>query len=227
VAIQGGHVECQYEVSVRYMHGKGVEMSELEAIRWLKRAGATSANAAFELACCLEQGLGMRADGGEMRKYLEIAAQAGHSGAQSKLGTCYVSGKFGRRLPKEGFMWALRAAQNGHAPSMTTVANMLFNGVGVSQDKAEAMDWYLQAARVGDPEAQYTLGRCNAEGIAVPHADLEEAGYWYREAALQGYGPATAALADLPKRVVVAESSKSNLKSKSVQMMVQAAGKRL
>jgi TPR repeat protein len=189
------------------MTGKGVEMSELEAIRWLKRAGKSSPRAAYELACCLEQGLGVEADANVMLQYLEIAAKSGHTDAQYKLAMCYVSGKGCRRMPKEGYMWAMKAAQYKHAEAMTTVANLLYNGLGVTEDKSEAMHWYLQASRAGDPVAQYMLGRCNAQGIAVPHPDLDEAAHWYRQAAAQGHEAAAAALRELLRRDVHAESS--------------------
>ena len=106
------------------------------------------------------------------------AAEAGHPGAQYKLGDCYLKGL---GVPKVtgtdnrafvdrsvGIGWCERAAAQRHPEALLKLASVHLKGEVVEKDFAAAADHLRAAAAAGSTEAKVRLGLLLIEGVRVP-----------------------------------------------------------
>jgi hypothetical protein len=73
---------------------------------------------------------------------------------------------------------------------------MYDRGWGTSQSDGDAFKWYEAAAKNGSGRGQFDLAACYQHGKFVA-VDLEQAIYWYRQAAASGVARAFACLQEL------------------------------
>jgi uncharacterized protein len=125
-------------------------------------------------------------------KWIRLAADQGHAGAQESIGFCCATvGDFGGAEK-----WYRLAANQGHEMAQLSLGMMYETGDGVPQDYAESMKWYRLAANQGHETAQYVIGRMYYNGEGVPQ-DYAESMKWYRLAANQGVDSAQFNLAQM------------------------------
>ena len=98
--------------------------------------------------------------------YLQMAANGGHPGAQTKLGECYSEGKYGLEAGtwKEARKWFRLAARQGYAEACVLLGNMYLNGEGVPTNVKVATKHYRVAAEKNNSLGMYLLGKSLCEG---------------------------------------------------------------
>jgi hypothetical protein len=125
-------------------------------------------------------------------------AEAGHTGAQVRLGFMYLAG---RGVPKnfvKAVYWYRLAANQGDTEAQWWLASLYESGHGVPRDLTEELKWTIASAQGGNSGAQLSLAYVFmglAEGSSEFYRD--EAIRWFRAAEGDGDIGAMQALADM------------------------------
>lgn len=196
-------------------------------------------------------GQGVKQDRAEARRWLKLAADAGHEAAKDKL----------KRLQNQqaSFETMLAKAKAGDTDAQCQVGLMYLKGKGVDQDGDQARNWIGKAARQGNDKAitrlgilyykgeggppdysrafelfnsvrqdsvlaQYYLGEMYAQGKGVErnHTTAIE---WYRKAADGGFKRAGGKIINMEEEIRMAERRKLNMARK--KQSIEAAEARL
>lgn len=99
-----------------------------------------------------------------------MKAELGDSGAQYKIGLCYLNGDGVDKDIPEGVKWVKKCANNGddyHILAYKKLAQIYTQGEGVSRDYAEARLWWEKLAKKDDSEGKLMLGLFYEYGISV------------------------------------------------------------
>lgn len=104
----------------------------------------------------------------ESAKWLRMAAEQGHKGAQLKMGVACANGNGVTKDATEAVKWFRKAADQGLALAQMLLATSYMCGDGLPVDEAEALKWYLKAANQGHSGAQFSLGLIYAYGRTIP-----------------------------------------------------------
>ncbi|MGF1527888.1 MAG: tetratricopeptide repeat protein [Candidatus Competibacterales bacterium] len=121
VLAQKGNSQGILNVAHMYQAGEGVERDPTQALYWYQR-GANQGDplALYQLALAHEKGLGTPADQAKAREYLQLAAEAGATSAQGRLGREYFLAGEG----DEARYWLRRAAEGGDAEALANLARL-------------------------------------------------------------------------------------------------------
>ena len=127
------------------------------------------------------------------------------SALQFSIGVMHAHGKGVEQDHAVAATWFRKAAEQGLAAAQFQLGWLYNNGQGVEQDYQEAAKWYRKAAEQGNANAQfnlaviYSLGMGTNSPISLRYLyllglgitqDYQEATYWYRKAAEQGFAGA-------------------------------------
>ena len=110
---------------------------------------------------------GVRRDYAEAHKYLELAANAGDSVAQSSLGYLYDGGFGVAQDYTQAAHWYRLAAESGYALGQHNLAVMFFRGQGVRQSYQKALYWFEKAAQQGHTAARIDFGFLLMNGLGT------------------------------------------------------------
>lgn len=128
---QQGSVDAMLKLAACYMQSEGVRESGLgrsykKAASWLLRASQSgNAEAAYALHLLYRKpGFSMR-NAADSLRYLELAANRGHSNAQFSLATRILRGVCGRQARTDAAIWFARAAKQGHAMAAQRLSSMV------------------------------------------------------------------------------------------------------
>ena len=150
LAAEQGDAEAQFNLGVRYFHGRGVPEDIQEAIRWVRLAAEQGhAEARISLGALYDEGRGVPRDHEEAVRWYRLAAEQGHPEAQFNLGVSYDKGEGVARDPHEAARWYRRAAEQGNPEAQFNLDVSYDEGAGVPQDHVEAVRWYRLAAGAG------------------------------------------------------------------------------
>lgn len=164
-----GDRDAQFCVGDCYLIGMGVEVDEIEAVRWYRRSAENNFHwAALKLALCYKTGIGVDSNEKEAGKWLIIALKQKN----------YVAKKVFAN-------WYLIPAEHGDVKAQCKLGYFYKNGIGVEENPDEAVKWYRMAAKQGNSLAQCQLGECYQIGSGV-EASVENAISLYRKAADNG-----------------------------------------
>jgi TPR repeat protein len=106
---------------------------------------------------------------------LELAAKAGSSWAQYKLGSCYYAADEGYPINYEkAAYWYEKAAENGHDKAQLAIGIAYRRGQGVSRDIPLGLSWMRKAAAQGHGLAMYNIAVVYDE----VYRDYEQAYAW-------------------------------------------------
>ena len=125
-------------------------------------------------------------DNDEVSKWLHLAAEAGHAGAQNFLGWMYREGEYTHKNQKEAIKWCTLAAAQGHQSSQSRLGAMYNLGEGVEQNYSESMKLFNLAAAQGNADAQFNIGWMYDKGQGVPINKIM-AKKWYKIACNNGH----------------------------------------
>lgn len=98
--------------------------------------------------------------------------------------------------PEEYFKEVKKAAERGEPDAQAELGMAYIAGFMVEQDEKLGIKWLIKAMEQGSPVAQNKIGTYYDMGLYGFAQDPVEAVKLYRAAAMQGYGPAQANLAD-------------------------------
>jgi TPR repeat protein len=185
-----GHRGAQVELATMFLVGRGVVKSELNALRWLRRAATSSAsdtttaatNKIATTSCSIATSTAAADIALEGTEGITIRTEA-----QYQLGVLYFEGKGTVRSGADALHWFHQAATQGHSKAMYSIGFMLHYELGVglpfprvenqrgdgvgewscgdaSDAAAAAVGWFLLAAEIGDVDAMAELGRILMKG---------------------------------------------------------------
>lgn len=154
------------------------------AIKFCKRASATSRRALYELGRAYAAGRQGTEAVGAYRK----AAEKGSTAAMVELGALLASGSVGPKDETEARTLFARAAQGGNPRGAVNLA-ALSADVGGASDPVEARAMLAKAAETNAAEAQFQLGLMMADGVGGPKDDIAARGL-FEKAAAQGHAGA-------------------------------------
>jgi len=162
------------------------------AIEYFNKAANTGdAKSYYQLANCLENGLGVEVDMERAINFYQRSAALGHEKASQRLneiaGEQYVLGRkyYDEKNYEKAVICFRRSADLGNVRSQNNFGVCLSNGYGIEKNPEKAFSYFKQAAEKGLMQGQYNLADCYEAGHGVKR-DLNLAMHWYQQAADNG-----------------------------------------
>ena len=150
---EGGDVNAQYELGLRYINGDEVDEDVEEAIRWFRKAAMQGhINAQYELGRRYNEGDDVEMDYREAARWFRMAAEKGDADSQYELGLLCSEDN-----GKEAVRWLRAAAMQGHAEAQYELGWRYAEGEDLKKDNEEAVRWFREAAAQGHEAAQKEL----------------------------------------------------------------------
>ncbi|WP_367160461.1 tetratricopeptide repeat protein [Kozakia baliensis] len=198
-AAEAGDLVSAFNLGVCLAEGVGVPRDERQAAYWMQRAAEGIVNAQYWLGRMYIEGRGFDVNIEEGCRWLEKAATAGMTDAQTLLGQMLVTGRApGGKNHARALELYREAATHGHVGAMFSAGALYGGGHDVPADRPEALRWFLLAAERGNPLAQLMAGRYLTHGLAGK-TDLAAGRKWLERAKSQGVSDAEAELKNLEK----------------------------
>lgn len=148
-------------------------LGEMEASAKAHIAAAErgDADAQFELYIYFLQGVGVPADAGKAKSWLERAAAANHPRALFNIGARYASGEEGEPDKQKAAEWYERAAKHGSARAAATLGVMILTRE-IDGTREQCVAWLDQADDGGYPSWQ----ALDFAGVDDPREEAGEPG---------------------------------------------------
>ena len=166
-AAAAGHVGASLDLGHCLMNGLGVpEPEPFEATRaYAAAAEGGLSEGAYHLAVAYLNGRGVRAQARAAKRWLLVAAEAGHAVAMHELAQLYAAGGVGvERDLRAAVKWYERSAELGNAESAAALGSACVSGIGhVPADLDAAARWFEVAAERGVEEARLALADVERE----------------------------------------------------------------
>lgn len=185
----GGYTEATYLLADCLHKAEGINTEEfgygtLEEARALFETAALKghANASYELAMILIQGIEVYIDRQKSFKFFEIASKQNHPQATTELGKLYEAGYGTIQNYEKAFQLYQKATNLGDVKGIYHLAMCYLNGIGVQEDKEKARSLFEKSPIA---ESKYQLGTMYMEGIGGPKDETKGASL-YEEAANLG-----------------------------------------
>ncbi|KAF9162694.1 hypothetical protein DFQ26_003299 [Actinomortierella ambigua] len=113
-AADTGNATAQNTLGLMYWNGRGVEQSDVEAVKWfIKAANQGSPSGQNSLGIMYENGRGVEQNGTEAVKWFTNAANQGYPSGQVSLGVMYADGRSVEQSDAEAVKWFTKAANQG------------------------------------------------------------------------------------------------------------------
>lgn len=207
MAAEKGEPTAQYNLSLFYIEGFGVEPDTVQAQKWYDLAFQQDntlppliverpATNDIDLTINTKKSKkGEKITSKTQNKFAKAIptfrtrAEAGDAVAQYNLGVLYYDGIGTERNYKEALKWFRLAAEQGDADAQNNIGIMYYHGHGVGKNYSQAFHWYTLAAEQGHIAAQYNIAIMYEQGIGT-EKDRAKAKQWFKKAADQGYEPA-------------------------------------
>ncbi|MCR9213549.1 MAG: sel1 repeat family protein [Proteobacteria bacterium] len=164
-----GHAEAQFNLSIMYEQGRGVDVDETRARYWSDKAVESEYPPALH-----NRALVMLAqkDYGAAIGLLRKSASGDFPPSQYSLGKIYQAGIGLEEDPTDAFKYIEMAANNGFAKAQYNLGKMYRDGYGVPVDEKTSAAWYLKAAEQGYSQAQNKISARYGIGEGVPQNDI-------------------------------------------------------
>jgi TPR repeat protein len=190
---------AEYELSKKYLKGKGVQQNLQKAFGLMKSAADQGyAEAMGGLGYFYASGIHVEKNESEAVTWFRKGAEAGDPKSQLNLGQMLAQGHGTAKDEKEGLLWITRSAeQNLPEAEFALGAVYYFGRYGLERDYEKAFPYLLKAAEAGNPDAQNMVGFMLEGGTPGIEPDLEKAEAWFRKAAENGNAKAQANLGAL------------------------------
>lgn len=173
---------------------------------WIARAAENEERvltpALRSYAALCQHGIGGPKDEATMLKLTRRGVEAGDLRAQVNLGIMYKFGIEVRADPKKAAEWLAPIAWRDEGEEEVRVraighlVPLMLSGEAPTDERGSGIDLCRRGAELGDPTLQGRLGRALELGEHCQR-NLEEAAFWYREAADQGHPEAQNILAGM------------------------------
>jgi TPR repeat protein len=208
-SMENGHHEATLALADMYIDGRGVEKSEREGARLVRRAAdAKFPRAMVRLGDLYAEGIGVLKDQTQALRWYGEAVETEEdrkigTAARCMLALHYKGGKLITRDLAQAARWFEQAAREGCPTSMMNLAEMHAKGEGRPKDDAKAREWhakaretYLKYAEQGSTSAMSDLAWMYSQGLGGPK-DETRAREWFHKASNAGSPYAMARLADM------------------------------
>ena len=130
-----GYAPSQFNLSVMYFNGEGIERDPNQAFQWMERSAEQGhVPAQYKLAVKYSNGEGIVRDINQSFRWMERSAEQGYAPAQYRLAVMYSNGEGIDRDLNQSFRWMERSAEQGYAPAQHILAVARF-GVDVGDSK--------------------------------------------------------------------------------------------
>ena len=185
---------------------------QLSAIE--QAADANDADACFELGALYANGLGVKQNSPQARKWLKKAITQDVTAARTLLAWLYLNDESLGKTDTDAIQLFLEAAEAGDSDAQCSLGDIYLEGAaGIEPNPKAMLHWYSNAANHNHPKAQYMLGKLLADGKQVKQND-EAAFQWLTMAIINQSEPAKKELALLTARL-----SKDELEQYKQRMM--------
>ena len=202
---EAGNAESQYEVSLLYRDGIGVNKDFEKAVEWCiasaKGGFIRAAYALYKLGEIHEEGKAAPFDMQRALYYYQISAEQNLLVAQLKLAELYEQGWSGDTDTTQPLHWYQCAALNGHVESCFKLGVYHFAAISAENNEPLAFKWFKTAADAGHKEAAFHVALSYLSGRGVEQsgdkavayleksidADIDEALYLLGLCYLDGY----------------------------------------
>lgn len=104
----------------------------------------------FQLACCIEDGEGIKQDEMEAVYWYKKSAAQGYTNAEYNLALCYQDGDGTNRNKRKAQELYRKAANKGDAPSQFNLALMYYEGDGIPKNYKNAIFWLKKSINAED-----------------------------------------------------------------------------
>ena len=185
--------EAQNNLAICYLKGEGTEKNEEQAFYWFRLAADIHnvPEAQYTLAVAYSGGKDLLPQDHEKAiYYYTLAADQGHSGAQSDLGYSYFTGNGTAVDYEKAFHYFSLAAAQNDPLGLGNLATCYRYGKGTRKNLKKAVKYYKLAAALGNPESQYILANSYSDGNEMLRKKPKMAIYYYALAADQGHAKA-------------------------------------
>ena len=163
IAATQGNSRAQFDLSVRYGVGDGVEISDYASLYWCcLAAGQGYAPAQSHLGLRYRVGDGVEQNNPKAAHLFRLAADQGNSEAQINLGLMYKDGQGIEQNDEEAVRLFRMAAVEGEPHGQYLLGVMYYYGRGVRQDNSTAEDWLCRACVHGHEDALQLVRHLNA-----------------------------------------------------------------
>jgi TPR repeat protein len=193
-AADQNNTEALRVLAMLAMEGRGVDQSDKDAYRYLRRAADLgSPEAQHELAKMLANGQGMPRDMEAALIWWRKAAEQNYAPAQFAVAQMLI-GSVEQQRRNEGLVFVQQAADAGRIDAVIFLAMALIRGeFGLAKDEARAESMLRTYAENGKADCQFALALLyrNGEMFADRRGEAQE---WLRRAAESGHPKALEAL---------------------------------
>lgn len=146
-AAEQGNKDAQYNLSLAYQKGVGVEKNLTEAIKWARRSAEQGhTEAQYNLGLYYYTGTGVSTNYKEAIKWIYDCAQQGSAKAQHLLGHAYEYGNGVINNYIEAVRWYRKSADQGYALAQCKLGNYYCNEEEGNVDYDKAVDLYRKSA---------------------------------------------------------------------------------
>ena len=155
---EGGDAQAQYNLGMCFFNGDGTKINDIEAIKWLTKAGDGGLpRAQCELGLIYSSGEGVNKNLKKAFEWYMKAAEKGWPDAQTSVGAAYFSGEGIEQDYVKAVGWYTKAAEKGDPRAQTLLGACYAKGNGVPQNQNEAIKWLEKAAQQENEHAKYFL----------------------------------------------------------------------
>ena len=142
---EAGSKEAQYELSVMYAFGSGVERDEAKSAEWCQKAAASGhPDAQLNIGHKYHTGNNgtTKPDYAKALEWYKKAAASGHPNANFRVGAMYLYGEGMAKNYSQALEYFQQGAALGCPMSKSSLGWMYKYGKGVEKDEVKAALWY-------------------------------------------------------------------------------------
>ncbi|GBC31259.2 kinase-like domain-containing protein [Rhizophagus irregularis DAOM 181602=DAOM 197198] len=183
----------QFYVGLCYETGRGTVKDEKLAFKYYEKiANMNYASGLVKIGYFYDNGIGTSVNYQKALELYKQAANLGSSMAQHNLAVTYENGDGVDIDYGKAFELYYQAANSGNGLALNNLALMYYDGKGVDIDYGVDVDYekakelYYQAANSGNSSAQNNLAYMYEYGKGTEE-DINQAIYWYKKSANQGF----------------------------------------
>ncbi|GBC02721.1 hypothetical protein RclHR1_04780008 [Rhizophagus clarus] len=164
-----------------------INLDEQKAFKFYQRAANLgNISGIVSLGYCYDEGIGISADKQKAFELYQEAANLGNSRGIYNLGSCYECGIGTNVNEQKAFELYQKAANLGNLLGVNNLGHFYLNGFGTNVNKQKAFELFHKAANLGNYVAQYNLAFMYEKEEEIVK-DIDQAIYWYKKSAEQGY----------------------------------------
>ncbi|EXX50442.1 uncharacterized protein OCT59_023895 [Rhizophagus irregularis] len=185
-AVELENVVAQLVLASIYIEGKGIKKNYNKAFELSKKlAKVGNPNGINRLGYCYSMGIGTEINMKKAFKLYQKAADLGNIRAQCNLINLYLDGDGTEKDYNKAFELAKKSAED-HSDGMNLLGYCYNNGIGTNIDKKKAFELFQEAAKLECCDAQYNLALMYEDGEGIKQ-NIDQAIYWYKKSANQGF----------------------------------------